>query len=85
MVDFLVANFLSNFPGKIGLNFVTESFTTFFTPRRSLHAQLTLQLTLGASSPIQPVEGATKRKGSTKDLYVGAEPFLHESGPRSSR
>ena len=62
-------------PGKIGLNFVTENFTTFFIPRQKF---CHVQLTLGASSPIQLVEGATKCKGSTDDLYVGAEPFLHD-------
>ena len=31
VVDFLVANFLSNFPRKMGLIFVTENFTTFFS------------------------------------------------------
>ena len=65
--------FCQNSPGKIGLHLVTANFTTFFTPRQEI---CLVQLTR-ASSPIQPVEGATKRKGSTEDRYVGAEPFLH--------
>ena len=75
---FLAANFCQTFPGKIGLNFVTENFTTFFTPRQEIcHVQLTLR----ASSPIQPVEGATKCKGSTEDLYLcWRRAFLHQSG-----
>ena len=78
--------FCQFFPGKKNFNLVTENFATFFTPRKeTCH----LQLTLGASSPNlfkhRPVGGATKCRGSTEDLCVGAEPFLHEGGPRSSR
>ena len=40
--------FLSIFPRKIGLTFVTENLTTFFTARKEI---CHLELTLGASSP----------------------------------
>ena len=41
--------FCVNFPpGKIGLKFVTENFSTFFTARKDI---CHLELTLGASSP----------------------------------
>ena len=44
-----MANFLPIFPRKkIGLNFVTENFTTFFAARKEI---CHLELTLGASSP----------------------------------
>ena len=46
-VGFLVANFLSIFPRKMGLRFGTENFTTFFTAREEI---CHLELTLGASS-----------------------------------
>ena len=48
---FLVANFLSHFPKKNGLKFVTpktsENFTTFSTARKDIYH---LELTLGATS-----------------------------------
>ena len=38
-----MANFLLVSPRKIGLEFVTENFTTFFTARKSIgHLELTL-------------------------------------------
>ena len=44
----MAANFLSIFPRKIGLKFVTKNFTTFFTARKETGH---LDLTLGASLP----------------------------------
>ena len=48
---FLVANFLSYFPRKIGLKFVTpktsENFTTLSTARKEIYH---LELALGATS-----------------------------------
>ena len=43
-----VTSFLSIFPRTKGLNFVTETFTTFFTASKEIGQ---LELTLGASSP----------------------------------
>ena len=47
MVDFWWQTFCLFSPGKIGLQFVTEIFITFFTARKFCR----LELTLGASSP----------------------------------
>ena len=47
-VDFRWQMFSQFSPGKIGLKFVTENFTTFSTAREE---NCHLELTLGASSP----------------------------------
>ena len=43
-----MADVLSISPGKMGVNFVTENFTTFFTARKEI---CQMELTLGAFSP----------------------------------
>ena len=81
MVGFLVADFLSKFPGKIGFHLVTENFTTFFTPRQEI---CQVQLTR-ASSPIQPVgaqRGRLSARVVQKIAMVARSLFTR---PRSSR
>ena len=48
MVDFWWQIFCQFSPGKIGVKFDTENFTTFFTARKDI---CHLELTLGTSSP----------------------------------
>ena len=67
MVDFWWQIICRFSPGKIGLKFVTENFTTFFTSRKEI---CHLELTLGESSP--KISAPKKKMAHYKKvLFVG--------------
>ena len=75
-----MATFLSIFPRKIGLDFVTKNFTTFFTVKKeTCHLELTLPateqgvITKGFSSLEESLE-SLKSLNSLESLENG--PFL---------
>ena len=71
MADFWWQSFCQFSPGKLGLNFVTENFATFFTARKEIYH---LELNLGASSPNISLSSELKGTESTA-IQIGGPPL----------